>query len=781
MSRFLGPVVVEDVKSSDSGWRWKVGIFGKFRYGICAFGGVLKWGCIAFVSVWGSQQSVAAESIQFNRDVRPILSGKCFACHGPSSERKAGLRLDTFEGATDVARKGGAAIIPGKPEKSLFVERIYSEDVDEVMPPPESHKELSDKEKRILSNWILQGAKYQPHWSFISPKRPPSGDSIDHFVDKRLEKEGWTQEPQADKRTLIRRVTLDLTGLPPAPEEIQDFLQDDSSDAYAKLVDRLLQSPRYGEHMAKYWLDLVRYGDSHGIHADNYREMFHYRDWVIRAFNANQPFDEFTIDQVAGDLRVSPNTSQLVASGFNRLHISNSAGSALEEELYVNNVTDRVNAVGTVFLSLTLGCSSCHDHKYDPVTQKEYYQLFAFFNNLDGPPDNKGHKSPVPNLAVPTLEQSRSLEELERKIAADSNSTKQLQQELAALRKQFPTTLIMKERQSPRKAYILVRGEYNNQGEEVGRATPAFLPPMPKDAPLDRMGFAQWLVHPVHPLFARVAVNRFWQQLFGVGLVKTSEDLGSQGEWPSHPELLDFLAIEFVESDWDVKALMKQMVMSQTYRQRSDAGAESYARDPENRLLSRGPRFRMDAEMLREKALFVSGELVETMYGPSVKPPQPPGLWKSVSLQGVSRPDRFVPDRGEAILRRSVYTYIKRAFPPPTMSIFNAPNRETCIARRERTNTPLQALVLMNEEQFFDAARKLATRTLEAEVGDADRLNLAFERLTARPCTTKEMQLLLASLEGLRKHYQDAPDSELRAWTLVMNSLMNLDIVKNKQ
>ena len=779
MSRFQGPVVAEDAKSSDSGWRWKVGIFGKFRYGLCAFWDVLKLGSVVAVSVLVSQQAFADVSVQFNRDVRPILSDKCFACHGPSSERKAGLRLDTLEGATDAARKGGAAIIPGKPESSLFVERIYSEDVDDVMPPPESHKELSDEEKRVLSKWILQGAKYQPHWSFISPKRPTSSDSIDQFVQKRLEEAGWSQEPEADKRTLIRRVTLDLTGLPPTPEEIQDFLKDDSMDAYERLVDHLLQSPRYGEHMAKYWLDLVRYGDSHGIHADNYCEMFHYRDWVIQAFNANQPFDEFTVDQVAGDLRDSPTTSQLVASGFNRLHISNSAGSALEEELYVNNVTDRVNAVGTVFLGLTLGCSSCHDHKYDPVTQKEYYQLFAFFNNLDGPPDNKGHKSPVPNLAVPTMEQSKRVEELERKIEG-SASPKPLQKELAALKKQFPTTLIMKERKTPRKAYILVRGEYNNQGEEVGRATPAFLPPMSKGTPLDRMGFAQWLVHPEHPLFARVAVNRFWQQLFGVGLVKTSEDLGSQGEWPSHPELLDYLAVEFFESDWDVKALMKQMVMSQTYRQRSDAGAESYARDPENRLLSRGPRFRMDAEMSRDQALFVSGQLVETMYGPSVKPPQPSGLWKSVSLPGTSKPDRFVPDKGEATFRRSVYTYIKRAFPPPTMSIFNAPNRETCIARRERTNTPLQALVLMNEEQFFDAARKLAAKTLEAETGDADRLNHAFEKLTARPCTTQEMQLLLSSLEGFRKYFKGAPDPELRAWTLVMNSLMNLDIVKNK-
>jgi hypothetical protein len=511
--------------------------------------------------------------------------------------------------------------------------------------------------------------------------------------------------------------------------------------------------------------------------------MFHYRDWVIKAFNANQPFDQFTIDQVAGDLYSEPSTNQLVASGFNRLHISNSAGSALQAELYVNNVVDRVNAIGTVFLGLTLGCTACHNHKYDPITQKEYYQLFAFFNNLDGPPDNKGHKSPVPNLALPTPEQALQAESLQNQISGtqDSKQKKSLQAKLDALKKQYFTTLIMKERKSPRKAYILVRGEYNHQGEEVGRATPAFLPPMAKDLPLDRMGFAQWLIDPQHPLTARVAVNRFWQQLFGFGLVKTSEDLGSQGEWPSHPELLDYIARSFVDNGWNVKALMKQMVMSQTYRQRSDAGAESYLRDPQNRMLSRGPRFRMDAEMLRDQALYVSGQLVETMYGPSVKPPQPPGLWKSVSLPGVSKPDRFVADQGEATLRRSIYTYIKRAYPPPAMSIFNAPNRETCVARRERTNTPLQALVLMNEEQFFEAARKLAVQTLETESGDAHRLQQAFEKLTARTCTKQELQLLTTGLEGFRNHFRNAPDSELLAWIMVMNSLLNLDILKNKQ
>ena len=720
--------------------------------------------------------SALAEGIDFNRDVRPILSDKCFQCHGPSEEREANLRLDTREGATDWA------VVPGKPEESVFVERINATDADEVMPPPSSHKSLTRQEKEVLEQWIKEGAEYQAHWS-LRPIATYPQTSIDELVKRRLEEKGWSQQPAADKQTLIRRVTLDLTGLPPTPEEVRAFVDDDSDDAYEKLVERLLQSPRYGEHMAKYWLDLVRYGDSHGIHADNYREMFLYRDWVIRAFNANQPFDEFAIDQVAGDLRTAPTTDQLVASGFNRLHVSNSAGSALKEELYVNNVTDRVNAVGTVFLGLTVGCAACHDHKFDPITQREYYQLFAFFNNLDGPPDNKGHKSPVPSLAVPTQMQRDDLKRLEDELAAtkDAKKRKSLAKTIANLKKTFPTTLIMKERKTPREAYILVRGEYDNQGDVVSRQTPAALPPMNSRLPLDRMGFAQWLVDDDHPLVARVAVNRFWQQLFGVGLVKTSEDLGSQGEWPSHPGLLDFLARSFIESGWDVKALMRRMVLSQTYRQRSDAGGESFERDPENRWLARGPRFRMDAEMLRDQALFVSDLLDETMFGRSVKPPQPAGLWKSVALPGASKPNKFVADTGAATVRRSVYTYWKRAYPPPTMTIFDAPTREVCIARRERTNTPLQALVLMNEEQFFLAARKLAVRTMSEAGDDQQRLNSAFRRLTARECCSAELKALEQALSDFRTQFEEREDGEEFAWTMVMNAMLNLDIVRSKQ
>ena len=732
--------------------------------------------CLLSLAIGGFGLSTKADEIEFSRDVRPILSDKCFQCHGPSEEREADLRLDTRQGATD------SVIVPGKPDQSVFVQRISAADEDEVMPPPSSHKKLTDREKEILKKWIRQGAEYQAHWS-LRPISQNLETSIDELVQNRLKEKSWTQQPVADRRTLVRRVTLDLTGLPPTPEEVHAFVGDDSDNAYARLVDRLLDSPRYGEHMAKYWLDLVRYGDSHGIHADNYREMFLYRDWVIKAFNSNQPFDEFSIDQVAGDLRPEPGIDQLVASGFNRLHVSNSAGSALEEELYVNNVTDRVNAIGTVFLGLTLGCAACHDHKFDPITQREYYQLFAFFNNLDGPPDNKGHKSPEPSLAVPTKTQRESVERLQKQLSAskDDAERKSLTKTIASLTKTFPTTLIMRERKEHRKAYILIRGEYDNRGDVVSRRIPASLPEMSSELPLDRMGFAQWLFEDDHPLVARVAVNRFWQQLFGTGLVKTSEDFGSQGEWPSHPDLLDFLARSFIESGWDVKALMRRMVLSKTYRQRSDAGTESFARDPDNRWLARGARFRMDAEMLRDQALFVSGLLDETMYGRSVKPPQPAGLWKSVALPKTSRPDRFVADTGTDTVRRSIYTYWKRAYPPPTMTIFNAPTREVCVARRERTNTPLQALVLMNEEQFFLAAQQLAVRTMSEKGDDRQRLGAVFQRLAARQCTSAELKAMEQALRDFRIQFEGREDGDEFAWTMVMNALLNLDIVRSKQ
>jgi hypothetical protein len=615
---------------------------------------------------------------------------------------------------------------------------------------------------------------------------------IDRLVYRQLDQRHLQPSPEADARTLIRRLSFDLTGLPPSLEEVDLFLDDASGGVYERLVDRLLESPHYGEHMARYWLDLVRYADTHGLHADDYREMFKYRDWLIDAFNRNQSFDSFILEQVAGDLLPDPSNDQLVASGFNRLHLSNSAGSALEEELYYNNVVDRVNAVGTVFLGLTLGCAQCHDHKSDPITMREYYQIFAFFNNLDGLSHTQRKKSPPPFLSFPSNEQSVLMSELKAKLdanSADKDEVDKLKKELASLERAIPTTMIMRERSEMRPAHIYRRGLYDQAGVEVQRCTPQALPPMKPDHPLNRLGFCQWLIDRDHPLTARVAVNRFWQQLFGVGLVKTSEDFGVLGSAPSHPELLDHLAHRFVESGWDVKALLKYIVTSRTYRQTSNASEEAYRQDPENRWLSRGSRFRLDAEMLRDQALAVSGLLDRTLFGRSVKPPQPDGLWKSVAL-AVSNTRVYEPDQGADIYRRSIYTFWKRSIPHPVMTIFDAPTREVCTARRERTNTPLQALVLMNEPQFVECAVTLAKRTLiEGGTTDMDRMRYVWEITTSRTIDADEMEMMLNGLRFFRDAYAERSsipfgDTELNqeeaAWTMVVHTLLNLDIVKTR-
>ncbi|MCM8539316.1 MAG: PSD1 and planctomycete cytochrome C domain-containing protein [Lentisphaeraceae bacterium] len=737
--------------------------------------------------------------ISFNEHIRPILSDKCFHCHGPDEKHiKGKLQLHTFEKATAGLgkKKNRFALVPGRPDKSSVWERISTDDEDDIMPPAESHKTLSKKEKELIKKWISSGAEYQKHWSFEKITSPAITDNsshpIDYLVLNKLRKNNLSMNTPADKRTLIRRLALDLTGLPPSKETLERFLTDNSPNAYEKLVDSFLASPRYGEHMARYWLDVVRYGDTHGLHGDNYREMYMYRDWVIKSFNANKSFDQFTVEQVAGDMLEKPSLDQLIASGFNRLHISNSAGSALEEELYVNNVNDRVSAIGTVFMGLTLGCAACHDHKFDPISQKEYYQIFAFFNNLDGPSHNSGVKSPKPRLQFPSPKQESELKDLKAKMASEKDKKKlnAIQAQVKKLESQIPSTLIFKERTTERPAFILNRGQYDQASDKVSRKTLAALPPMDPKLPLNRLGFANWLVSPEHPLTSRVVVNRFWQQIFGVGLVKTAEDFGSQGQYPSHPKLLDFLASKFVKEGWNVKELMKFIVTSKAYKQSSKADNSLYIQDPENRLLARGPRFRMDAEMLRDQALFISGKLVTNMYGKSVKPPQPAGLWKSVALKG-SNTGTFKQDTGSDIYRRSIYTFWKRALPPPTMTIFNAPTRENCTARRERTNTPIQALVLMNEKQFFEASVNLAKLTLKhGGSTDLERLKYLYEKMTGHIPDPNEMQILKESLMAFHELCKNEKVTilagekiylETAAWAMLSNSLMSLDKFKSKE
>jgi hypothetical protein len=982
--------------------------------------------------------------VSFNADIRPIFSDRCYTCHGPdSNNRKTPLRFDTREGA--VQDLGGRfAIVSGDVEKSEIIKRLTTEDPIRRMPPAyEGHARLSDREIDLVRRWIEQGAEWQSHWSFTPPERPglppvtgKAVNGIDHFVLERLERDGLSASPEADRATLIRRVTLDLTGLPPTPEEIDDFLRDTSPGAYEKVVDRLLVSPRYGERMAVRWLDSARYADTNGYQTDAERYMWRWRDWVIKAFNVNMPFDQFTVEQIAGDMLPSPTLEQLIATGFNRNHRGNGEGGIIEEEYAVEYVVDRVETTSTVWLGLTMGCARCHDHKYDPLTQKEFYRFFAYFNNVpekgkafkygNSPPfipaptpahltelddlevkvekakqefdqlqpeiesaldqweaslvqsdfvdwtlwDNliahyrldgavTGHTPRAPEaraklvdglphfkkgkigqansfdgksyidagdvadfrfqedftlsawiyptaangailsrtsestteikgygiylvdgkvqfnlvtrwlddstrvetaeplalnrwhhvsavydgsrlakgavvylngkpagmtVVVDTLNQDfgvkkplrigavagpgarfrglmddvrvydRALSPDELAVVADESPLNEIarlkpgkrtaaqsdklrlafldeyapahireaSETLTAVRKEreafiksFPTVMVMKEREVTRPTHLLVRGQYDLPGEKVTPGVPAALPPIPEGVPNNRLGLARWLVSPSNPLTARVTVNRFWQSYFGAGLVKTVEDFGSQGEWPTHLELLDWLAAEFVENGWDVKQLQKTIVMSATYRQSSRVTPELASKDPDNRLLARGPRVRLPAEVVRDQALAISGLLVEEIGGPSVKPYQPAGLW--TELAGGRD---YEQGHGNDLYRRSIYTFWKRAVPPPQMLNFDSAGREACTVRETRTNTPLQALNLMNDVTFVEASRKLAERMMtEGGRTPQERIGYGYRLATAHELKPENHEILV----GGYSHYLDNFQTDRRA------------------
>jgi hypothetical protein len=1010
----------------------------------------------------------ADDRVDFNREIRPILSDMCYKCHGPDgAERKAGLRLDGHVGATTKLESGLTAIVPGKPEDSHLISRVVSTDADLVMPPPETGRKLSASQVELLTRWIQQGAEYQGHWSFIRPQRLAlpaisqenwAANPIDRFVMAKLDKAELKPSPEADRFSLIRRVTLDLTGLPPTPQEVDAFVNDSDPNAYEKLVDRLLASGRYGEQMTRYWLDLVRYGDSHGLHLDNERALWKYREWVIGAFNANKPFDQFTIEQLAGDLLPNATIDQKIATGFNRCNVTTSEGGSINEEVLVRYAVDRTETMSTIFMGMTLGCAVCHDHKFDPVSQKEFYQLFAFYNAAADAAMDGNALAPPPTIKVPTDEQTAKLNELDQKLAvtreelnkalatveyvdpgtgtvvaapepadyiwieddvptgaklegdspwefvtapdhpvhtgtkatrrkadamsqhfftgaaptlkigegdklfaycwidpanppktvmlqfndgnwnhrafwgedtiafgagdtpehrsmgplpkagewvrlevnaahvglpagaelngwaftqfggtvywdhagsvtktlqgnqsfesqvvweaadksvekstvpqpvrdaikvdADKRTHEQsklirdhfvqfihpktrltfepLQKQIDEMTKQrneidaaIAITMIMADLPTPRETFVLKRGEYTMPGEKVEPNVPAVFPPMPADAPRNRLGLAKWLTDPSHPLTARVAVNRYWQQYFGVGLVKTAEDFGLQGQWPTNPELLDWLAVEFVESGWNIKALQKLIVMSATYRQSSRVSPELIQIDPNNDLLARGPRFRLDAEVVRDSALSMSGLLSEQFGGKSVKPYQPDGIWEAVAFVG-STTQYYKRDAGEALYRRSLYTFWKRTAPPPSLMAFDAPSRETCVARRARTNTPLQALVLMNDEQYVEASRNLAARMIK-EGGDnpADQLLFGFRVCTARVPSEHELNVLGKVHAEQLAHYQANPAEAEKllvigasprpegidpathaAMTMMANLLLNLDEAITKE
>ncbi len=720
--------------------------------------------------------------ISFNRDVRPILSENCFACHGfDPKHRQADLRLDTFAGATE-DHDGSRGIVPGDLTQSAAWQRIISTDPDEVMPPPKSHKPpLSPAQRTILKTWIEQGAKYERHWSFEPPK-PSPGSSIDSFIQDRLAQEKLSPSPAASPATLIRRVSLDLTGLPPTPEEVAAFLADPSDQAYSKLVDRLLQSPHYGERWGRWWLDQARYADSNGYSIDAPRQIWKFRDWVIDALNADMPFDQFTIEQLAGDLLPNASESQKIATGFHRNTQINQEGGIDKEQFRIDSVFDRVATTGTVWLGLSIGCAQCHDHKFDPIEQKEYYQLFAFFNNQDEPTLKifdqnldvreltqefkqletriktfiQDHASELDAweagltpaikkslssfltkiLAVP--KNKRSFAQTQSLFAASVGGVGTFRElndrykEIDTLLNQGVTTLVMKELPKPRKTTVFIKGDFTRPADEVTPGTPGVLHPF-KSAPLqpNRLDLAKWIVSPENPLTARVIVNRIWQQYFGRGLVETENDFGMQGTTPSHPELLDWLATELLAKKWSLKDIHRLIVTSHTYRQSSSNRPDLREKDPGNYLLARQSRLRLDAEVVRDVALSASGLLAPQIGGPPVYPPIPDGVMGQGQVKRT-----WTVSKGADRYRRGLYTFIYRASPPPTLTVFDAPEGFTTCTRRIRSNTPLQALTLMNDSGFFEFATALE------KIIQSESLDAAFRRCTSRPPHPDELAIL---------------------------------------
>ncbi len=856
----------------------------------------------------------AVEPVRFNRDIRPILSDTCWHCHGPGT-RKADLRLDRLEDAIKKTANDVVPIVPGKPDESEAIRRIFAQDEGELMPPADSHKVLKPEQKELLRRWVAEGAKFEKHWSFEPPQQPPVpevaktyrvSNPIDAFLAERLVQEKLPMSAEADRSTLIRRVAFALTGLPPTPDEVDDYLDDKSPDAYEKMVDRYLASPRFGEEMARPWLDVARYADTHGLHLDNERSMWLYRDWVVKAFNDNKPFDAFTIEQLAGDLLPNATRDQLIATGFNRCNVSTSEGGSIADEWLFRNAVDRASTMAEAWLGLTAGCAVCHDHKYDPLSAKEFYSLYAFFYSAEGNPLDGNKLLHEPILKMSTKEQDAKLKQLadalakvtkqikdqtdnvpyndpagavseddddakagdveeavlkaardpERSFEAwikanggktadkipadlkrtltslrDKNAVKKAsdkdRQELLtyyvqnvcadtkpqfekllkrrddvtkerdALDAAIPGSFIFRDEPKPRDAFIMVRGQYDKPGEKVEPNVPAVFPALKKTSDKDRasrLDLAKWLVAPEHPLTARVTVNRLWQQMFGVGLVKTSYDFGAQGEPPSHPELLDYLAVRFRESGWNTKATLKLMLTSAAFRQSSVVSADALKRDPENRLYARGPRFRLDAEQIRDNALYVSGLINLQLGGKGVNSYQPPNIWEPVAYTG-SNTRYYKQDSGASLYRRSLYTFVKRTAPPPYMANFDAPNREQFCSRRDRTNTPLQALQLMNDVQHFEAARAFAERIiLEGGKSPDERIAFAYETVLSRKPDAEELKIVREEYEKHASRYEkdvaaandviDVGDSEpnndlnptvVASWTLVANMILNLD------
>lgn len=816
----------------------------------------------AVVLAWcGGSVLAQSKTIEFNRDIRPILSNHCFVCHGPDNNlRKGDLRLDQ-EAGLYVDRDGHRILVPGKPRESELYQRVVSTEKAKRMPPAKANKDLTQAQIDLLQEWIKQGAKYQGHWSLIAPVKVASPEVknktlatnvVDQFIVARLDRENLTPSPEADRRTLARRLHFDLTGLPPSPDDVEAFVADKSPDSYEKLVDRLLASPHYGERMALYWLDLVRYADSAGYHSDNHRDVYLYRDWVIDAFNNNMPFDRFSVEQLAGDLLPKPSPEQRVASGYNRLLQTTEEGGAQAKEYQAKYYADRVRNFSTVWLGLTLGCTECHDHKYDPFTTKEFYKLASFFADIQEKAVGRQTQTPImppsqeqrikkldaelaplqqefakrqtavdatfadwekkvtdakfdklPKDIVAILKQEPGKRDAKQKEALAGYHRKtdvafvETQKKLADLQAQkdkllkvVPTTLVTMSG-APRMMRVLPRGNWlDDSGEIVQPGLPAALPKLEVKGRATRLDLAQWVVAPENPLTSRVFVNRVWMLLFGQGLVKTLDDFGAQGTWPTHPELLDQLAVDFQKTGWNVKQLIKTMVLSRTYRQTSVTSETLKQRDPYNQFYARQARFRLDAEMIRDNALAISGLLVPKIGGPSAKPYQPAGYWAYLNF-----PKReWQKDAGDNLYRRGLYTYWQRSFLHPSLLAFDASSREECTVERTRSNTPQQALVLLNDPTYVEAARVFAERIVAKGGKTTDeRIRYAVRDALQRPARPEEVKILHDLAQKHLTQYQadvkgaqallrvgerpvpgDMAVHELAAWTSVARVIINL-------
>jgi len=690
----------------------------------------------------GSSESAGdlPDVVSYNFDIRPILSDKCLTCHGPdANKRQAGLRMDDAQSAFAALKESpnAHALVPGMPMQSAAYLRITAKDTAELMPPPSSNLKLTPREISLIEKWIKQGAKYEKHWAFVAPKKPAlpkvemkewPRNEIDYFILQKQEQKGLKPNDEADKERLLKRICLDITGLPPTLKMMDDFMADTSAGAYDKMVDNLLASPAYGEKMSIHWLDLARYADSHGYQDDGYRTQWPWRDWVIHAFNENMHYNDFVTWQLAGDLLPGATKEQLLATGFNRNHKITEEGGVIPEEYRTMYVLDRTDLVGKGLLGVTLECSRCHDHKYDPFSQKEYYQMSAFFNSIKEVGIESVIGGPETYAKKPMLEIS-------------NDDVKKI---LTFINKQDTDRLIvsiMSDLDTARKTHILQRGVYDAPGEEVNAGTPASILPFGSAFPKNRLGLAEWLFDKKNPLTARVYVNLLWQEFFGRGIVKTTGDFGMQGELPSHPALLDWLAVDFIEHNWDIKRLVKQMVTSATYRQSAVISPEKLAADPDNVLLARSPRYHVQAELVKDVVLASSGLLNPVIGGPSVKPYQPAGLWEGAT-SGRGLLSMYVQDHGARLYRRGMYTLFKRTVPPPTLSIFDASSRDICEVRRLKTNTPLQALVMMNDPAVLEASRVLAERLLEEKSDVQSKITKAFRLIVCRKPKEKELEIL---------------------------------------